>query len=94
MRQKATQSRADTEEGRAGQTAQGSIGVVRTLRTILSCAGPAIMVVAHDYMKNLSSKSDPGEFENTLLLCDIGKGKRSLWRSEYCRLLYNGCNLR
>ena len=62
-------------QGRAGH---GSIGVVRSLRSLSSCAGPVIMAVALDYVRNFTSEFDSGsEFENTLSY-DICRGKRSL----------------
>ena len=72
---------------------QGGIGVVRTLRSSLSsCAGPVVMAVAHDCIRNFGSESDlESEFENTLLLYDISRGKRSLGRSVYMVKEYPWC---
>ena len=42
------------------------------------------MAVAKNYFGNLSSDSDSeNEFEKVMLLYDICRAKRSVWRSEY-----------
>ena len=42
------------------------------------------MAVAKEYLQNLSSESDSeNELEKIMLLHDICRGKRSVWRSEY-----------
>ena len=42
------------------------------------------MAVAKNYLGNLSSDSDSeNEFEKVMLLYDICRAKRSVWRSEY-----------
>lgn len=63
--------------------------------SLSSCAGPVVMAVAQDYLRNLSLESDSeNEFENALLY-DICRGKRSLlvWRSEYIFESSSACNL-
>ena len=77
LKRRTAQSRVDI--------GQGCIGVLRTLRgSLSSCAVVFIMAVAKDYFGNLSSESgSENEFEKVMLLYDICRGKRSVWKSEY-----------